>query len=197
VGYPAEREVGELGIASECCPLHAIVLGMEFSYEISEQDYVRGCKLARRSSKGALAKTIIFWLVVIAALMLLFSVVRRSSLSSAARDSQVEIESEPEPAPVNTSTALQNFGLRVAPLAGVALIWAFLMLYWVPSLQRRQYRKDTNVHGVITVGIDSEAFSFRSSAGTSLRSGWDASAALPCGDVSMYQRIGFIRYGTV
>jgi hypothetical protein len=151
---------------------------MEFSYQITEDDYVRGCKMALKSKRPALIKVMLFWVLVIIGLTLVFSIVQKtthsSSPSTPQTESQVDPQTESEPTQVTQRASAMNVALNFAPLIAVLVIWGFLFFYWLPNATRRQYRKDTNSHGFVTVAIDAQSFTLQSAVGTSLRCGWNA-----------------------
>lgn len=150
---------------------------MEFSYQITEDDYVRGCKMALRSKRSTVIKTMLFWTLVLIGLILVFSIIQKSSHVSAPEsitEPQVDSQGESEPTPVTRPASAWNIALNFASLVALASIWGFLIFYWLPNANRRQYRKDTNSHGIVTVAIDTQSFALQSTVGTSLRSGWNA-----------------------
>lgn len=139
---------------------------MEFSYQISEDEYVRAYKLAAKSKRPALVKTVLFWAFVIICLTLLFGVISKQRHSPG--DSEVEQAPVTQQAPAGNAL-LVNLG----PLALVFAGWGFLFFFWIPNAVRRQYRKDTNSHGTITIHLDVESIAIRSTVGTSTQSRWN------------------------
>lgn len=149
---------------------------MEFSYRVSEKDYVRAWKMAALSRRGPVIKTVLFWAFVIICLVLLFAIIEKNNNRHVeARQDQSETEqTELAVAPSTVSSSFENIAKNVAPLALVAGIWVFLIFYWTPLRVRRRYRKDTNCHGQVTIALDAHSVDIRSSVGISFQSGWNA-----------------------
>jgi hypothetical protein len=150
---------------------------MEFSYRISEDDYVRGCRMAMKAKRPSVFKTILFWAFIVICLVLLFSVVSKSNHVAPASDSQYVAQDDAQtdvPAPqISTRNAFTNVAAQVGPFVFILAIWGFLFIYWIPNATRRRYRKDTNSHGILTVALDVESFALKSSLGTKYQSGWN------------------------
>ncbi len=143
---------------------------MEFSYQISEDDYVRGSKLAAKTLRTGVVKTILFWAFVVITLVCIFGVITQTR--------QVPQDSDDDPAqvtqPVSSNPSTQSLIQNLVPLAAVIAVWAGLILFWLPHTVRKRYRKDTNSHGVITLTLDPDQFALRSSTRISYQSGWNA-----------------------
>lgn len=138
---------------------------MEFSYQISESDYVSACKLAIKSRRSGTTKTILFWAFIVICLVLLFGVITRQK--------QLPADSEVDSAPVTQQASSGEALMKnIAPLVGILVIWGFIVVFWLPRAGKRMYRRDTNLHGAITVTMDAESFAFRSTVGTSIQSRW-------------------------
>ena len=147
---------------------------MQFTYRITEDDYVRGCKIALKAKGSKLFKVVLFWILIVIVLMILFGVVQKYTHASDTQTSQTESQSDSDQAQAPPSHPWANIAANVGPLVAVIAVWGFLLLYWLPNATRRQYRKDTNSHGIVTVSLDGDAFAFQSSVGTSFRAGWNA-----------------------
>lgn len=138
---------------------------MEFSYQISESDYISACKLAIKSRRSGTTKAILFWAFIVICLVLLFGVITKQKQLPA--DS--EVDSVPVTQQASSGEALVK---NVAPFVGILVIWGFIVVFWLPRAGKRMYRRDTNLHGAITVTMDAESFAFRSTVGTSIQSRW-------------------------
>jgi cytochrome c-type biogenesis protein CcmH/NrfF len=169
---------------------------MEFSYRISEAQYLQARKLGfERGSKPAKVKTILFWLFIFICLMLLWTIVQKSATQ---RRSDIPVPAAPvngaqttenpapsngvvpEPSgpaghdvhtkPANTAYALL---LNVLPFVAILLVWGLLLARLGPNALRRIYRKDPQMQGEFTVNIAPSAISIRNTAETSSQSGWN------------------------
>ena len=47
---------------------------MEFSYKLTEDEFIRGARLERKASSRSSLKTALFWMSIMAGLMILFAV---------------------------------------------------------------------------------------------------------------------------
>lgn len=151
---------------------------MEFTYSISEEEYVKANKLARKMMRSSIRKTVLFWLFVVVCLTLLFLVVQKDHVasqdpgSSTQTEETVQVQSgAPE---VSTSVAAHNALVNIAPLAAVLGIWAGIFFFWIPYQVRRQYRRDPNYQGVMTVTLNADTVALRSTTGLSWQVGWNS-----------------------
>ena len=139
---------------------------MEFGYRITEKDYVSACRMAMKSRRAGLGKTIAFWCFIVICLMLLFTVVQKQTM--------MPVSPNPTPAPATEQASTSHLVENLAPLVGVVAVFLILGFYGLPFALRRQYRKDTNSQGEITIALDPQSISIRSSIGTSFQAGWNA-----------------------
>ena len=120
---------------------------MEFSYRISEAEYLSAAKPKSKRSSSYI-KAVLFWLVILAFLVLVLSVV-----------------------PPRTQQILS--GLTHVPILVLLLGLTVLIPKLQPMILRRRYRKDPSMQGRFTVNITPESISIENAAGTSSRSGWN------------------------
>ncbi len=169
---------------------------MEFSYRISEAQFLQARKLGlERRSKHANVQTILFWVFIAICLLLLWVIVQKSapqprseapahtaSMSDAQTTENPTPSNEalPQPSgsaghdshakPANTPLApLLNWG----PFVAILLVWIFLLARYGPMRLRRMYRKNPLMQGEFTVNITPTAISIRNTAGTSSQYGWN------------------------
>jgi hypothetical protein len=147
--------------------------GMEFSYKLSESEYIRASKLGRKASSRSVFKLVMFWVFILACLILLWAVVQKKSKQRASDfDQQPAVESqanEPESHISVTHALLVNVG----PFVFLGGIWVFMLFNLVPMRLRRIYRKDPFMQGQFTVNLTPESISVRNTAGTSSQTGWN------------------------
>jgi hypothetical protein len=140
---------------------------MEFSYKVSEQEYAEAWKLKQKGgSRSAILRAVMFWVFILVCLMLLWSVVNRSSQTAPV------VDSPPPTSPADTSSSralLANIG----PFLAVAAVWCFLLFGFRPILMRRRYRKDPSMQGQFTVDITPVSMSTTNTVGTSSTIGWN------------------------
>ncbi len=141
---------------------------MEFSYRISEAEYLNAAKLMLKGSVRfqSIKKSIMFWVAILAFLMFAISVFQfyRNQPSSTERKT---VEAVPAEHPL--SHLVEN----VVPAVLIAGAWFFLMFRLQPMLLRRRYRKDPSMQGLFTVNITPESISTENTAGASGRAGWN------------------------
>lgn len=132
---------------------------MEFTYKISEADYVNAYTLQAKSRSGALAKKIAFWFLIAVCLVLLFGV------------TQIFIEA---PADVRESAPiiLSDIALNVLPIVILAAVFVFFRFVWPKMRVRRLYRSDPALQAEITLNVTAESIACQTSAGSTSKSPW-------------------------
>lgn len=143
---------------------------MEFSYRINEDEYVRACKIACKPKKGFVAKAVVFWVFVVVCLILLSLVVQKAVDHPQSADSE---QTESISAPASHSASTIDIVKNLAPMLAILTLWICLFV-WQRGRLKRLYWKDTNSHGEMTVTLDTQSVSVRSSIGISFESGWNA-----------------------
>ena len=138
---------------------------MQFSYTISETQYLQATSLASKSRfRNPTIKVTAFWAFILIALFLLFAAVSRIRESSAADDTTI---SQPEQAPPSTSTLIRN----VLPAVVIVGVWV-IILRSGPRRLRKSYQQDPLMQGTFTVTLTPEAFLSENTAGASSRLSW-------------------------
>ena len=138
---------------------------MEFSYRISEEDYLKAFNPKFMGRTKSVVKTILFWIIILACLMVLVTWPQHSpQRAPAVRPPAVHSVSSGH----NAWDYIEGFGQLL--LAVVTLV---LLPVLTPKLQRRRYRKDPGMQGQFTVNITLESISVQNSTGTFHRSGWE------------------------
>jgi len=123
---------------------------MEFSYRISEADYLNAWKLLSNRPDSRAAIRIVLWAFVLICLVLLWIVVQR-----------------------NSTIPLVNVG----PIIVISGVWAFILTRRGSTTVRREYRKNPTMQGQFSVGITPESISGQNTAGTSWNNGWNIYAS--------------------
>jgi hypothetical protein len=141
---------------------------MEFSYRISEAEYLSAAKLKLKSDLrlGRIRKNIIFWVFIMVCLMLVFGVVQKSRQQPKIPD-EATIQTIP---PAQTASSMI---LNIVPIVVFFGIMGYLIFRRVPMQLRRVYRKDPSMQGQFTMNITPESISIQSTAGTSSKTGWN------------------------
>ncbi|WP_348263682.1 hypothetical protein P8935_03765 [Telmatobacter sp. DSM 110680] len=145
---------------------------MEFSYRLTEAEYIRASKLGRKVSSQSVFKIVMFWVFIFVCLTLLWAVVQKSRQHAADFDQQPAMEAqddEPKNHPQLMPALLENVG----PFILLGGVWIFIIFYSVPTRLRRIYRKDPFMQGQFTVNITPESISTQNTAGTSSQTGWN------------------------
>jgi hypothetical protein len=140
---------------------------MEFSYTISEAEYLRARKLPSKSPAQIISlatrANFLFWLFLFVLLVILWTFV---NLISRPPQSQ-RVSAHPHPAGLLGS-------LIVCPISvAIFCIFAFLFFGIGPLRARRQYRKDPFLQGQSTVDLNAQWISIRNSAGASSQHVWN------------------------
>jgi len=136
---------------------------MEFSYKISEEEYLKVFK-PKLKMRG-LVIAVLFWVVVLALLMLVITEFQRF-----AQQAQVTQQSAVHRVGSggNLSGTLSETGFLVL-MVGLWVSHSFVM----PKLRRRGYRKDPAMQGEFSVNLQPDSITVENSVGTYYRSGWN------------------------
>jgi len=139
---------------------------MEFSYRVSEAEYLVARKLRLTAMRNLrIPKTIILCVFILVCLMLLWDVVRKTTHHPP--------QGNPDAVPtqnVPVSTALQFNAAPFLIMIGISFAAIFV---WVPIRVRRAYRNDPSMQGEFTVEITPSAITTRNTAGTGANAGWN------------------------
>jgi hypothetical protein len=132
---------------------------MEFTYKISEEDYVNAYILQARNRSSALVKDISFWVLIAVCLLLLFGVTERLIQSPAdAEDS----------APIVMSSVVLN----ILPAVIAAALFIFFRFFFPKMRIRRMYRNDPALQSEITLNVTADSIACHTSAGSTSQSAW-------------------------
>jgi hypothetical protein len=146
---------------------------MEFSYRITEAEYLRASKLKPLRSFGfrvfkLVRLIILFWICVFVGLILLWAVVQRSG--AAAR--------QPAAKQVGTGQVLKavvlNLGPFLVPFIAIGGAAIYLLFGLERMLTRRKYRNDLRIQGQFTVNITQGRILVLDRVGASSQAGGDS-----------------------
>jgi hypothetical protein len=145
---------------------------MEFSYKLTEAEFMSGARLERKSSSRASLKTALFWMSIMAGLMILFASIRpRNHQASVANSAAVVRSVQPSPTtPAGKTAVLLQ---QVGPFLVIAGLWILLVKGLVPLRLRYLYRKDPRMQAHFVVELTQDSISTYNAAGTSSRSAWN------------------------
>jgi hypothetical protein len=150
---------------------------MEFSYTISEAEYLQAGRVSKKASgRAVLAAKLIFWFLVLAFLIagwgLTLSDPHVVTISHGADGydyATTDWSRSSHPFARASHTLMVNFGPIAIFLMSAAGVYAFRgPVYRL----RRAYRKNPVMNGKFTVFVTPESFSGRNSAGTSWQDNW-------------------------
>ncbi len=145
---------------------------MEISYKLTEEEFVRGARLERKASSRSSLKSALFWMSIMAALMILFAAIRpRNHEASTANAATIFMSAQPGPTTSVTKTA--GILQQVGPFLVIAGLWILLVMGLVPLRLRYLYRKDPRMQAHFVVELTSDSISTYNAAGTSSRSAWN------------------------
>jgi hypothetical protein len=152
---------------------------MEFSYRVSETEYLSAWKLRRGAvRRGWALKIVLFWVFILVCLVLLWTIVKRQNRShegvtNAPAMTRSNIESETSDSPASSGSVSRKILFNVGPFLLLGGIWFFMLLRLGPRGIRSMYTKDPMMQGQFTVNITPESISVRNTAGTSSQTGWN------------------------
>jgi hypothetical protein len=148
---------------------------MEFSYKISEPEYLRAWKLYCKARSGnKLLRTVMFWVFILVCLMLLWGVVEKGThMPSSSPPAPVSSEAEAgSTAPTPYVRPQQAIWMNVGPLILLGIVWLVILRRFVPNRLRKLYRNDPMMQGTFTVNASPDSLSVRNTAGLESRMVW-------------------------
>jgi hypothetical protein len=134
---------------------------MEFTYRVSEQEFLQAAKLYRKSTANSKVRKILFAAFISLCLILLFAVVMKI------RNNPVE-QVPQEQASVTAGQIIQQTG----PLVLIGALWIFIIFFWPRMRLRGIYRKSPALQGEVTVRAALDALSVQTSTGSTSRTSW-------------------------
>jgi len=144
-------------------PRHVTLAGMEFSYKISEADYLAAWKLLeRKTSHPRDLRSIAIWVAVNICLLIAWFVVSHRPIPVS------ELESP--------SSHASSGPLLTSILVVIGLVTLFRILYRVKNrstILRKMYWKNPSMQGEFTVDITADGVRTQNTAGTSSTSRWE------------------------
>lgn len=153
---------------------------MEFTYRISEADYLVAARMRRRALNKNPFRLVMFWVFVVVCLMVIWSVISQATSQTApssvtqAQTAADHANSADSPPP---SRIMPDLFYGMGPLVVAVMVLSFLVyynLYYNGSVRlRRLYRKDPQMLSEITVNVTPESLSSRSTAGASSTINWN------------------------
>jgi hypothetical protein len=152
---------------------------MEFSYTISEAEYMQAWKLRRKTlRKRSALRRVIFWVFIFVCLLLLWVVVLQKNNQAGNQPPASETSADCSAAGVNPPThgnpfLTSSFWLNVGPYVSLAGLWVFLYFRYVPARLRKLYLNDPMMQGTFTVSLAPDSISIQNTAGSSARATWN------------------------
>jgi hypothetical protein len=134
---------------------------MEFSYKVSEQEFLQAAKLYRSSAASSKLRKILFAVFVFICLLLLFAVVMK--IRSAPVDTVPQ-----EHTPVTAGLIVRQAG----PLVLIGVLWIAVLFVWPRMRLRSIYRKSPALQGEVTVQATPDKFSIQTATGSSSTTFW-------------------------
>lgn len=145
---------------------------MEISYKLTEAEFIRGARLERKASSRSSLKTALFWMAIMAGLMILFAVIR-SRNPQAPDTTSAAVFRTAQPSPTTPADKTAAFLQQVGPFLVIAGLWILIVRGLVPLRLRYLYRKDPRMQAHFVVELTRDSISTYNAAGTSSRSAWN------------------------
>lgn len=149
---------------------------MQFSYNVSEEQYRRAVKLRlRRSSGPRLFKIAMFWVFVLVCLLMLWTVVTRNAGTPANSNSTQSSDQGSDTTETSSppASAGHAFLINVAPFLLIGGIWVFMLVRLVPAKLGKLYRKDPSMQGTYTLDVTPACLTIHNSAGLTSNMSWN------------------------
>lgn len=135
--------------------------GMEFTFRISEQEYLQAARLYRKSVVNSKLRAILFVVFISICLVLLLSIVMK--IRNGPVDSVPQVHTQ-----LTTGLIAEQFG----PVVLIAILWVVL-IFILPRMRLRSvYRKSLALHGEVRVQATADAFTVRTSTGSTSTTPW-------------------------
>ena len=147
---------------------------MEFTFKVSEAEFLRAWKLRSNQQGSRTVRTVLFWIFILVCLVLLWGVVEKSKQTKGGSD-QPAVTQPAEPASRGTKT--DNLLINVGPFFLLLGVWVFMLLKLRPTTVRGLYRKDPLMQGQFTVNVTSDSLSAENTAGTNWKARWNIFAS--------------------
>jgi uncharacterized membrane protein len=140
---------------------------MEFSYRISEAEYLSAAKLKNKGNLHIrrIQKSLFFWIFIVICFLLFFTFYQHSQQQSPITD-DAAIQA------VAPSQTINLILTNLLPVVAVVGVFAYVIFRSVPMQLRQQYRKDPAMQGQSTLNITPESISIQITSGTTSKSGW-------------------------
>jgi hypothetical protein len=145
---------------------------MEFSYKLSEAEYLNGWKLrSKQSLPPGMIKTILLWAFILACLILLRSFFFQHNIHPS--DSAESPVAQPAERGQNLSKLLGDSLPLVGSVIFGAVVFIVLLRSGLKNMRRRHYLKDPMMQGTFTVRITPSQIEMDNTEGCSSQSGWN------------------------
>ena len=145
---------------------------MEFSYRISEAEYLKAWKLRTKASGSRATKTIMFWVFIMVCLFMLWAIVQRQA-QVPAHAQQPVVSSQTVGAAQNAPFPLRAILINIGPFIIILAVWGVLLTKLGPRSVLQMYRKDPTMQGEFTVSVTSESIASQNTAGASWKAAWN------------------------
>ena len=145
---------------------------MEFSFTVSDAEFRRSWRVARKASSRSSARTAVFWISIMTGMMLLFRYVQPGSHQTAVSYHSAVLHPSAAGA-ANSIVTLSTFSERVGPFLVLAGVWILVVGGLVPLRLHYMYRKDPRMLGQFNVNITRDSITTETSVGTFSKSAWN------------------------
>lgn len=137
---------------------------MEFSFKVSEAEFLRAAKLERKSSRRSSLKTAVFWILVMLGLMFLYIAVQPPGHVPGVSS---------QPASVRALIRGAAISQRIGPFLVISGVWTLIIAVLLPIRMRYIYRKDPRMQGEFTIRLTPDSISTENTAGSLSMSAWN------------------------
>jgi hypothetical protein len=141
---------------------------MEFSFKVSEAEFLMAARLERKKASRSSLKTAAFWVLVMLGMMFLCIAVQPSR-------HQPSVTAQPAILQSSGLTVVNHdvtMSQRVGPFLVLGGVWVLIIAVLMPIRLRFLYRKDPRMQGEFTIRLSVDSISTENTAGTLSLSAW-------------------------
>jgi len=142
---------------------------MEFSFKVSEAEFLRAARLERKTASRSSLKAAAFWVLVMLGMMFFYIAIQPSRHQPSATAQPAILQ----PSNLTVVSHGVTMSQRVGPFLVLGGVWVLILAVLNPIRLRFLYRKDPRMQGEFTIRLSADSISTENTAGTLSLSAWN------------------------